>query len=69
LQAFLDFKLVICDPQKRTLRVLDDDELLIKVYQGYAKSVKKTKDSGTLLINITKTGFLEIFSKISDYFT
>ena len=32
LNAYLDFKLVICDKYRKTLRVLDDDEIIVKVY-------------------------------------
>lgn len=32
LNAYLDFKLVICDQSKKSIKVLDDDEIIFKVY-------------------------------------
>lgn len=31
LHTFLDFKLMLCDYEKRTLRVIDDDEIVMKI--------------------------------------
>lgn len=52
LLAYLDFKLVICDESKKTLRVLDDDEILVKVYLKYTKTVRKSKETSSILKSI-----------------
>ena len=35
LEAYLDFKLVLCDEKHETIRVMDDDEILYKAYKSY----------------------------------
>ena len=45
LNAYLDFKLVICDQSKKSLKVLDDDEIIFKVYSKYHNASRRRDHS------------------------